>query len=224
MDKSHTILVHVMLHAQNFETYECNENRIIIGINIMHLFKIIHTCDTNDALSIYIDAADFDNGVVRALTFRFDNDVKKQCKITRLRLTDPGEFIDDYPNVTFSSVINMQSVEFQRIIRDLSVLSDRLEIKSIGSEVRFSCKGIFSNSEITCTESNDGLSFIEKNDPSKIIQGIFSLKSLGYFVKCTNLCQQIELYLENNLPLVVKYNVASLGSIQLCLASLPDVS
>ena len=41
-------------------------------------------------------------------------------------------------------------------------------------------------------------------------------------IKCTNLCNQIEMYLENDLPLVVKYNVASLGEIKLCLAPLPS--
>jgi len=63
--------------------------------------------------------------------------------------------------------------------------------------------------------------FIQKQDNSKIIQGEFSLKNLGYFIKCTNLCNQIEIYLENDLPLVVKYNVASLGEIKLCLSPLP---
>jgi hypothetical protein len=31
------------------------------------------------------------------------------------------------------------------------------------------------------------------------------------------------MYLENDLPLVVKYNVASLGEIKLCLSPLPSV-
>jgi hypothetical protein len=48
------------------------------------------------------------------------------------------------------------------------------------------------------------------------------LKNLGYFIKCTNLCSQIEIYLENDLPLVVKYYVASLGTIKLCLSPLPS--
>ena len=43
-----------------------------------------------------------------------------------------------------------------------------------------------------------------------------------FVIKCTNLCNQIEMYLENDLPLVVKYNVASLGEIKLCLAQLPS--
>ena len=66
------------------------------------------------------------------------------------------------------------------------------------------------------------MEYIKKQDVSKIIQGEFSLTNLGYFIKCTNLCNQIELYLENNLPLIVKYNVASLGVIMLALASIPS--
>ena len=65
------------------------------------------------------------------------------------------------------------------------------------------------------------MEFISKQDSSKIVQGEFSLKNLGYFIKCTNLCNQIEIYLENDLPLVVKYDVASLGVIRLCLSQLP---
>ena len=58
-------------------------------------------------------------------------------------------------------------------------------------------------------------------DPNFIITKI-PFKNLSYFIKCTGLCSQIEMYLENNLPLVVKYNVASLGEIKLCLAPLPS--
>jgi DNA polymerase III sliding clamp (beta) subunit (PCNA family) len=42
MDKSHTILVHLHLVAQNFEFYECKKEKIIIGVNMFHLFKLIN--------------------------------------------------------------------------------------------------------------------------------------------------------------------------------------
>ena len=66
------------------------------------------------------------------------------------------------------------------------------------------------------------MEFLKKQDTSKVIQGVFSLKNLGYFIKCTNLCSQIEMYLENDLPLVIKYSVASLGIVKLALAPLPS--
>ena len=68
------------------------------------------------------------------------------------------------------------------------------------------------------------MSFILKQDSTKIIQGEFSLKNLGYFIKCTNLCSVVELYLENDLPMVCSYSVAALGKIHLCLANLPSSS
>ena len=116
----------------------------------------------------------------------------------------------------------MPSTDFQKIIRDLSCISDKLEIKSVGNELIFKCSGQFANAEIRRTESDGSMEFSQKQDSSKIIQGEFSLKNLGYFIKCTNLCNQIEMYLENDLPFVVKYDVADLGSIKLCLASLPS--
>ena len=104
----------------------------------------------------------------------------------------------------------------------MSCISEKLEIKSVGNELIFKCQGQFASAEIHRAESDGSMEFITKQDASKIVQGEFSLKNLGYFIKCTNLCSQIEMYLENDLPLVVKYHVASLGEIKLCLAPLPS--
>ena len=45
MDKSHTMLAHLFLAAENFEHYECKEEKIVIGVNMFHLFKLINTID-----------------------------------------------------------------------------------------------------------------------------------------------------------------------------------
>ena len=73
-----------------------------------------------------------------------------------------------------------------------------MEIKSLANELIFKCSGSFATAEIRRVESDGSLEFQLKPDSSKIIQGEFSLKNLGYFIKCTNLCNQIELYLEND--------------------------
>jgi len=221
MDKSHTILVHLFLSAQNFEFYECKKDKIIIGVNMFHLFKLINTIENDETLTIYIENSDYVDGIVSYLSLKYENGEIKQCKTQKLRLIEPDPEELQYPDVTFSSIINLPSADFQKIIRDLSCISEKLEIKSVGNELIFKCSGQFASAEIHRAESDGSMGFISKQDSSKIIQGEFSLKNLGYFIKCTNLCQQIEVYLENDLPLVVKYNVASLGSIRLCLAQLP---
>ena len=222
MDKSHTILVHLFLAAQNFEFYECKKDKIIIGVNMYHLFKLINTIENDETLTLYIENSDYVDGIVSFLSLKYENGEIKQCKTQKLRLIEPEPEELQYPNVTFSSINNLPSVDFQKIIRDLYCISEKLEIKSVGNELIFKCSGQFASAEIHRTESDGSMGFISKQDSSKIIQGEFSLKNLGYFIKCTNLCQQIEVYLENDLPLVVKYNVASLGQLRLCLAQLPS--
>ena len=220
MDKSHTILVHLFLAAQNFELYNCKLDKIVVGVNMFHLFKLINTIDNDDILTMYIENSDYSDGIVHNLGLKFENGDIKQCKIQKLRLIEPDHEELDVPNVRFSSILNMPSTDFQKIIRDLSIISDKLELKSCGNELIFKCRGQFAQAEIRRTESQGGMEFLQK-DENKIVQGEFSLKNLCYFIKCTNLCSQIEMYLENDLPLIVKYNVASLGEIKLCLAQLP---
>jgi proliferating cell nuclear antigen len=222
MDKSHTILAHLHLASQNFEFYECKKDKIIIGVNMFHLFKLINTIENDETLTIYIENSDYADGIVSHLSLKYENGEIKQCKTQKLRLIEPEPEELQYPEVTFPSIINLPSSDFQKIIRDLSCISDELEIKSVGNELIFRCSGQFASAEIHRAESDGSMSFVQKQDSSKIIQGQFSLKNLGYFIKCTNLCPQIEIYLENDLPLVVKYNVASLGAIKLCVAQLPS--
>jgi proliferating cell nuclear antigen len=226
MDKSHTILAHLSLKADRFETYECKMDKIIIGVNMLHLFKLINTIDNDDTLTIYIEEVDYSDGVVQYLGLKFENGDIKQQKIQKLRLIEPDSEELSVPEVAFSSVLNLPSVDFQKIIRDLSCISDKIEIRSIatedGAELIFKCRGGFAEAEIRRAESDGSMKYIQKQANHKIIQGEFSLKNLGYFIKCTNLCNQIEIFLENNRPLVVKYNVASLGEINLALAPLPS--
>jgi proliferating cell nuclear antigen len=220
-DKTHTILVNVNLHANKFEYYNCEPDKIIVCANTLHLFKVISTMSNDDTLSIYIDKADYHDGVVSHLGLQYDNGDIKQCYNQKLRLIEPDTEELVVPDVEYSTVITMPTTDFQKIIRDLNGISDRIEIKSVGNDLMFSCEGNFASSRILRSESDGNMEFIQKSDASVIIQGEFSLKSLSHFIKCTPLCSHLEIYLGNDLPLVVKYDVASLGEIRLCLASLP---
>ena len=224
MDKTHTILVHLILEADKFEFYDCKFEKIKIGVNMIHLFKLISSIDNDDTLTIYIEKNDYLDGIVTELGLKFENGDIKQSKIQKLRLIEPYNEEMTVPNVKFSSIINIPSIDFQKIIRDLANISEKLEIKSVNNELIFICNGQYAKAEIRRTESNNSMQFIQKQNPDDIIQGEFSLKNLIYFIKCTNLCNQIEIYLNNNKPLIVKYNVASLGEIRLCLAPLPKTS
>ena len=50
------------------------------------------------------------------------------------------------------------------------------------------------------------------------MQGLFSLKHLLLFTKCTNLSNSIEIFIKNDYPMIIRYGVANLGEIKRCLS------
>lgn len=219
--KNHTILVDVVLHAERFEKFVCIPDKIIICANTQQLFKLISTMTNDDILTIYIDKADYHDGIVSELGLQYDNREIKQCYSHKLRLIEVETEELVMPEMEYSTIINLTSNYFHKVIRDMNGISDRIEIKSVGNDLIFSCVGPYASCQIIRSENDDDtMSFIGKPDASKVIQGEYSMKSLTNFIKCSSLCPYLEIYLENNRPLIVDYKVATLGSIRLCLGPL----
>lgn len=218
MDSSHTVLVHLKLQSCNFEYYKLNRDKVTIGVNMINLFKLIKTMGNNDTLSLFIEE---DNESV--LGIRLENNDKNTRTKYELNLMDLHEENIHCPPAEFESVITLPSVDFQKICRDMHNLADNIEIQSLGNQLIFRCNGDFASQETVIGEmGTGGMTFLKNDSPDEIVQGIFALKHLVLFSKCTNLCANIELYLKNDYPLIIKYSVASLGEIKLCLAPKVD--
>ena len=41
MDSSNTVLVHLRLNANNFENYNCKRSKLILGVNLINLYKLM---------------------------------------------------------------------------------------------------------------------------------------------------------------------------------------
>lgn len=220
MDDSQMMLINLNLIAEKFQIYECKKEKIVIGVNLPNLFKLISQIEPNDVFTMYIDKCDYEDGVVKYLCLRFDNGSIKQVRTYKLRLVEPDNTGVIFPTIKYKSVINLPSADFQKIIRDMSALSKQIEIRSASLDLFFKCTTNTGECETIRSESNENMSFVQ-HDPNSITQGRFSLTNLNYFIKCTALCTQIELHLQNKLPLVVKYAVAILGELYLCLIQVP---
>jgi len=212
MDLSHTVLVHLRLDGSQFEHYHCPE-KIVVGVNMLNLFKLVKTMNNNETLTLFITQAD-----PSRLGIRIDNGEKNTVTNFKLNLLDLDEEEIEVPPAQFSSVINIPSSDFQKICRDMSNLSNLIEIKSVDNQLVFTCRGDFAQQETIMGENTNGISYIEKQNSYDIIQGVFSLKHLVLFTKCTNLCNGIQMFLENDYPLIISYQVGSLGDIKFCLA------
>jgi proliferating cell nuclear antigen len=212
MDSTQTILVHLKLESSNFEYYYC-KNKIFVGVNMNNLFKIIKTLTINDSLTFFMEEAD-----ENTLGISIVNGDKNRKTTIKFKLIDLDIVNFKAPSTKFESILTMPSDEFNKICRDMSALTDVIEIKSVGNQLILGGVGDFADQETVLGQYENGLTFKLAGNKDNVIQGYYNLKHLQLFAKCTSLCTSIELYMKNNYPLVIKFAVGSLGNLTLALA------
>lgn len=221
VDETHTVLTYLRLHAERFEYFYCS-GKHVLGINMMYLFKLIKTLSNNDSLTLFLPASN-----PNKLGIRAENAEKRTTNTWMMKLFDTSVENIELPNITFTTVINMPSTDFQKICRDFNALAEKLEITSSNTNLIFRCIGDFVDGETIILSENDagvemqraGATAGSGSAMSEIVQGIFELKYLCMFTKCTNLCQSIEISLKNDYPLMLRYQVTNLGEVRLVLAA-----
>lgn len=212
MDGARVALVHVKLNGADIEQYSCTQ-KYTLGINLTGLHKLLKGIGNNDTVCFEI----FDESLDE-LVLTLEN-LDKNCVTTyRLKLLDIDEEMLQIPDVRFDSVISMPSTDFQRICRDMSGISEAISIETSHNELKLDCAGEFASCAMKIGETQNGVSF----DGGESVKGSFALRYLTTFSKSFNLSNYVELLLKNNYPLILHYNVASLGFVRYCLA--PKVS
>jgi proliferating cell nuclear antigen len=214
MDNTRTVLVHLRLHADKFEQYKYNHAspKFVIGVNTDHLYRIIKTATNDDTISFYVEQSD-----PNTLGILLEDGEKKQVTRYKLNLLDRDEPDIQLPETDFATHITMPSLDFQKICRDITLLGAKtVEIKNVGPSLTFSCKGHFASRTTVMGDYENDFS-IHKKDTDEIVTGVFSLPHLVLFTKCTNLCNNLEVHMKNDWFLMIRYVVANLGDIKLCL-------
>jgi proliferating cell nuclear antigen len=235
LDTSKVSLTYIKLDAKKFESYYC-EKPIILGIDTTTFFKTIKSANRRETITFYMNRDDEDKlGIELADPFMGK---VKDYKIPLLALEDKVLNISE---MSFDYVINMSSIQFQQIIKDIHLLEGKLvEIKSIGKQLVFSCEDGLAEFKTAICEVDDKLNkdqkallqqngedirsvkFEKTND--KIVQGKFKLNYLMNFIKASHLCENMNILLTNDKPLILEYFVADLGIMRFLLMSHVDAS
>lgn len=230
MDNSKVSLTYIKLKAEKFEKYYC-EKPVIIGIDTTTLFKVIKYCNRRETITFYMTENDQDKLGVE-LSDPFMGKLK-DYKIPLLALDDK---IANIHSMEFDYIINIPSIQFQQIIKDIHLLDGKIvEIKSIGKQIIFNCTDGIAEFKTSISEIDEKLNkdqklllqqngedikcikFEKSND--KIVQGKFKLSYLMNFIKASHLCENMNILLTNDKPLILEYFVADLGILRCLLSS-----
>ena len=214
MDNTRTVLTHMRLYANKFEHYEYNHDsaKLDVGLNTEHFYRIVKTVTNEDTITFSVSKSDSNH-----LTITLENGEKKRRIRYKLNLLDRDDSDIAMPETEFASRITMPSLDFQKICRDMaSLCAKTIDIKNVGSTLTFSCKGPFSSQTVTMGDSTSELS-IAKKESEEIISGTYSLPHLVLFTKCSNLSNNLEIHMKNDWFIMIRYVIANLGDIKLCL-------
>lgn len=228
LNSNSNILVRLHLEADKFCFYHCkpeNKQYIMLGVNMTNLYKLIKFLNNDDELHIIYDKLSYNQ-----LNLLYINKQKKLTSNYYLNLLDLKEDIYTIGKQQFDFVITVPSLDFHNLIKNMSVIAEQVDIKFIHNDdnysLSFSCKGEFASQEsvfngnMNNTDKNNILNIKKTKDinDNTIIQGIYELKSLSLFSRCSSLCSTIELHIKNDSPLIIKYRVADMGSVYLILS------
>lgn len=216
VNKTSSILIHCKLDADKFEYYKYNypKKRLTIGVNLANLLKCLKCMTHFDTMTWAIDEDD-----INKLILILESAERNEKKTFKLNLMDLDNENYEVDSVEFPYSINLPSSDFHKYCKDMASVAEKMEIKCTSNRVFFSGKGELGIVDFEVGESLGGLSIdIMTKDHNEIVQGLFELKYLIIFTKCTSLCNSVYLYLKNDYPIIIKYSVAALGDIKLVLS------
>jgi proliferating cell nuclear antigen len=217
LNQTRSVLVCMKLNARNFTEFKCQQPELPIGVNLTSLSKALKALDKDDTLTLYIDDDDTNH-----LGIRIDSARNNKVINAKLNLMEMEDEPIDFSQADFDSFITMPSVGFQQTCRSMnSVNSEFVEIKSVENQLIFFCKGENGSYEIIFGDDAEG-DGVDVENRKDIVQGIYELKHLMTFIKCTQVCNNIEIYMKNNYPLIIKYTVATLGEVYFCLSHISE--
>ncbi len=216
VNKTGKILVYMRLDADKFEVYKYNyhKKKLSLGIDIGNLLKCLKCMSHFDTMTWLVDDED-----INKLIVVLESAERKEKKTFKLNLMDIEEETYDITPIQFPYSITLPSQDFHKYCKDMAGSTDKIEIKATSNKLFFSGKGEIGNIEFEVGETNGGLSIVSTtNNTNEIVQGLFELKFLLIFTKCTNLCNQVTMFLKNDYPIIITYQIAALGEIKLVLS------
>lgn len=213
MDSSHVSLCSVKLSSDGFDQFRCDK-AINLGVSLENLSKLLK-CAGNDDTILLTAQEDTD---ILSLTFESTNG--ERVSDFELKLMDIESDHLGIPEQEYKCNIRMPAAEFQRIIRDLTVIGDSCTISVTKEGIKFSTKGDLGVGNILLKAHQN----VEKDDESVVIdmqepvELNFAIRYLGNFTKATPLGPTVTLSLSPDVPILVDYTIANMGYVRYYLA------
>jgi proliferating cell nuclear antigen len=208
IDAHKRLLIDIKLFANNFSQYILDGNNLLFGINVSHLYKIISSLKKKDSLILQIDS-ESPNELQIIVTPR----ERDHTEVSKISIQNIQSLDIEVPE-NYSHPIHVSSSKFQKMCKDMLNIGKEIHVYGNDQFAIFECEtpGIYKKQ----------IHFGEEVDPSSfndLTHYNFDAEQLVRISKISSLCSLLHVYLNNQLPLLIKAQVGTLGSISIFIKS-----
>ena len=207
-DTHHKICIDLSLLRENFSSYILNSAKDInIGVNLIHLFKMIKSTKKGDSIELFkeTDVSD-DLNIVH---------ISKDGKTTRTSIrVQTIQMLDISLSSDYAAHNSIPAQDYTKLCKDLENLSKVIIIKGTDKGLCFSAKldHVYSKS-VFFGSYDDSCEIYNQTFDTEQLTNIKRLSGLG--IEKT----YISFYYSNDQPLLITTNIGTLGTINVYIKS-----
>lgn len=212
-DTNQVMIIYISLEGCAFKKFVVRPERYTIGLNLDELHKYIKNVDKEGVMTMHMDSEDTQHVVF---------DVKSANlatteSICELRVVNLATKNDRKIEVDCSMVIRVNCSAFHKACKDLLQFSRYVEITCDPSQMALTCKGELSTHKrifrVDGTQDGVVIKTMAKEGAKgpEIIRLVFDLTYINMMYKCSTLCDDMEIYLNSESIMFLKYGIKLMG-------------
>jgi proliferating cell nuclear antigen len=208
-DSNKRILFDLELNNENFSIYRFNGDKIYMGINQSHLYKMLKSVKKKDSVEFIIDDERPNDLAINIIPKE-----KNRVTTSYIKLQNIQNLDIDVPE-GYGKPIIVSASDYQKMCKDMSKIGSTIKVSSKQYSIKFNCNscGVYSREEIFGETEHD-----DKHTPYKNEQD-FDTEQLCRIAKIAGLSHNMQIFQEPDLPLLFRTSVGTLGKISIYVKS-----
>lgn len=210
LDATRHVLVHVKLLREKFEEFSIDVPKVVAGIHVPIVYRILRTVTASD--SLHLEMTD-----VMSLRITVDNTTRHCSTLYTVKLLDMDEENIAIPEFSYHNVHHLNASHFAKLIKEMSCIATHIDVGYSSDFMAFRCTGDLASQTTYMYRHQEGSSARPGDDAVTFHKG-FRLKPIISFSKASSMCQQVAILVQDEFPLIIKFDFDSLGSMWMLIA------
>ena len=192
-DRAMVSVVDFKLKSTNFESYECDKDKII-GINLLNFLTVLKRANINDKLTLNLNEAE------SKLEIILEGDSFRNFAIPLIEISK--EEIPQVDQLEFTADAEVRTDILEQGINDADIIADSVVIELSDEKLRMFAEGNSSKSELKLEKGNEALLNLSAKEK---VKSRYSLEYLKKMIKGAKIADKSKIMIGKDYPMRIEF-------------------